>query len=178
MGKQIRFSFEKGGSFVADMLEDLAPVTCKVIWDAIEKPWTEKMINTKISGAQIETPYLPVSDDLVLPNENLWHFSNCGDIATISPFEYRECSIKGYLPLMVVYGSPKLYIPTVTHLAKQNIKRKDDGDTVRQRYKKNMLETCRANVFAQVVEENQEEMIKIGWRIRFEGIEGFTVERC
>ena len=43
MVKQIKIEFEKGGMLVADMLEDKAPVTCKVVWDVLEQPWTEKV---------------------------------------------------------------------------------------------------------------------------------------
>ena len=46
MAKQIRITFEKGGTFLADLLEDKAPVTCKVIWDALEQPVTEKFIHS------------------------------------------------------------------------------------------------------------------------------------
>lgn len=177
MGKQIRFTFEKGGILIADLLEDVAPITCNVIWNALENPWTELMNHSKISGAQIETPYLPVPETLKLPNENLWHFSKCGDVATISPFEYREMSIKGYLPLIIVYGSPDRYIPTIAHLQGNSIDRHYDGDSIRQLYKKSMLETCRANVFARVIKKDIKTVVEIGWRLRFYGLEGFTVER-
>jgi len=181
MGKQIRFSFEKGGSFVADMLEDLAPVTCKVIWDAIEQPWTEKMVNSNICGNMVETPYLPVPEDLVLPNENLWHFGKGGDVATVSPHEYREFSIRGYLPLLIVHGfsgpGESLGMPTIEHLAGKKIELKDDGDHIAQLFKKSMMETCRANVFAKVCKTNIPTMVKVCSRIRYDGIEGFTIER-
>ena len=38
MAKQIRITFEKGGSFLADMLEEQAPETCKLVWSMLEKP--------------------------------------------------------------------------------------------------------------------------------------------
>lgn len=50
MAKQIKITFEKGGSFVADMLEDEAPVTCRVIWEALESPWSEIFIHSNIGG--------------------------------------------------------------------------------------------------------------------------------
>lgn len=181
MGKQIRFTFEKGGILIADLLEDVAPITCNVIWNALENPWTELMNHSKISGAQIETPYLPVPETLKLPNENLWHFSKCGDVATISPFEYREMSIKGYLPLIIVHGYSgeglNLGVPTIEHLTGKNIELADDGDHIAQLYKKNMMETCRANVFAKVREEDLSIMLETCKRIRYQGIESFTVMR-
>lgn len=33
--KQIDVEFERGGKFVADLLEDQAPKTCKAVWDAL-----------------------------------------------------------------------------------------------------------------------------------------------
>ena len=44
MGKQIKFSFDKGDSFIVDLLEEEAPETCRIIWEMLEKPWREKMI--------------------------------------------------------------------------------------------------------------------------------------
>ncbi|MEG2217792.1 MAG: DUF3830 family protein, partial [Clostridia bacterium] len=60
MTKQIRITFEKGGSFVADMLEDKAHETCKAVWNALEHPWTEKFIHSNIAGFSLESPYFPV----------------------------------------------------------------------------------------------------------------------
>lgn len=99
MAKQIKITFEKGGCFVADLLEDKAPFTCRAIWEALEEPWTEKFIHSNIGGFMVESPYFPVSEVCYIPNENLWCFTNNGDLAVIVPAEYREMSIKGYLPL-------------------------------------------------------------------------------
>ena len=71
MAKQIKITFEKGGSFVADMLEDEAPVTCRVIWEALESPWSEIFIHSNIGGFMVESPYFPVPENLSLPTENL-----------------------------------------------------------------------------------------------------------
>jgi hypothetical protein len=35
LAKQISVEFEKGGKFVAALLDDEAPKTCKVVWDAL-----------------------------------------------------------------------------------------------------------------------------------------------
>lgn len=36
MGKQIKFSFDKGDSFIVDLLEEEAPETCRIIWEMLE----------------------------------------------------------------------------------------------------------------------------------------------
>lgn len=178
MAKQIRITFEKGGSFVADMLEDRAPVTCSVIWEALEKPWTEKFIHSNIGGFMVESPYFPVPEDLSLPTENLWCFTNNGDIAVIAPAEYREMSIRGYLPLCFsAWRREKL--PTLEKLTGIKIDvSHSTGEDVNQQYKKNMFETCRANVFARIPEERLEEAARVVERIRTDGIEGFTIQRA
>ncbi|MCD7909328.1 MAG: DUF3830 family protein [Clostridium sp.] len=178
MAKQIRITFEKGGSFVADMLEDRAPVTCSVIWEALEKPWTEKFIHSNIGGFMVESPYFPVPEDLSLPTENLWCFTNNGDIAVIAPAEYREMSIRGYLPLCFsAWRREKL--PTLEKLTGIKIDvSHSTGEDVNQQYKKNMFETCRANVFARIPGERLEEAARVVERIRTDGIEGFTIQRA
>lgn len=177
MAKQIKISFEKGGAFIADMLEDKAPETCRAVWDALEQPWTEKFIHSNIMGFMIESPYFPVKSSLELPLENLWCFTNRGDIAVIAPAEYREQSIKGYLPLCLSawQESPP---STLELLAGIPIDvSHDTGEHVNQQYKKNMLETCRANVFARIQEEQLDEAAAVVRRIRMRGIERFTMER-
>lgn len=178
MGKKIRISFEKGGSFIADLMEDKAPVTCRIVWDALERPWTEKFIHSNIMGFMVESPYFPVEDDLQLPLENLWCFTNNGDVAVIAPAEYREQSIKGYLPLCFSAWSSNL--PSTLELLagiKIDVSH-DTGERVNQQYKKNMLETCRANVFARIREDQLEEAAAVVRRIRMRGIERFTIERA
>jgi hypothetical protein len=174
--KQIRITFSKGGSIIANMLEEKAPVTCKVIWESLEKPWTEFIMNSNVSGHEIFTPYLPIPEDVKLPNENLRHFGHHGNVATVSPFEYRENTIKGYTPLMLVYGLRRLAPHQDLHSAKMNVDDEED-DNIKQLFKKNMMETCRANIFAQVREEDYETLFEIGRRIRYNGGEEFTIER-
>lgn len=178
MAKKIRITFEKGGSFVADMLEDKAPETCALVWNALEQPWSEKFIHSDIMGFMVESAYFPVPEDARLPLENLWCFSNNGDVAVIAPAEYREMSIKGYLPLcLTAWHSVKL--PTLEKLTGIKIDvSHDTGENVNQQYKKNMMETCRANVFARISPEQLEEASNVVERIRVEGMEGYTIERA
>ena len=178
MAKQIRITFEKGGTFLADLLEDKAPVTCKVIWDALEQPVTEKFIHSNIMGFMVESAYFPVPEDCQLPLENLWCFSNNGDVAVIAPAEYREMSIKGYLPLcLTAWHAVKL--PTLEKLTGIKIDvSHDTGENVNQQYKKNMFETCRANVFARIHADQIEEASNVVERIRTDGMESYTIERA
>ena len=177
MAKQIKIEFEKGGMLVADMLEDKAPVTCKAVWDVLEQPWTEKVVHSDIMGFCVESPYFPVSEELELPLEDLWCFTNNGDIAVIAPAEYRDMSIKGYLPFCISAWAEKP-IPTLELLTGRKIDiSHDTGEHVNQQYKKNMFETCRANVFARIKSEQIEEAAAIIRRIRTDGIEGITVSR-
>lgn len=177
MGKQIRITFEKGGSFVADMLEDKAPETCKLIWDMLEEPWSEKFIHSNYCGFCVESPYFPVPEDAKLPLENLWCFTNNGDIAVVTPAEYREDSIKGYLPLFFS-AWPARPLPTLELLTGKTIDvSHGTGEAVQQQYKKNLMETCRANVFARLKEADLEEAGAVVRRIRTQGIENFTIAR-
>ena len=158
------------------MLEELAPETCKVVWEALEQPWSEKFIHSNISGFCVESPYLPVKDNNI-PLENLWCFTNNGDIAVVAPAEYRELTIEGYLPLFFS-AWPAVALPTLELLTGKKIDiSHNTGEAVNQQYKKNMFETCRANVFARLSEDQLAEAAKVVRRIRTNGIENFTIER-
>ena len=177
MGKQIKFDFAKGGSFIVDLYEDKAPETCKIIWDMLEEPWSEKFIHTGCCGWMVETPYFPVPEDYVLPNENLIFAPQEGEVAVVSPAEWRENSIKGYLPLFFSAWASRP-IPTLELLAGKTIDvSHDTGESVQQQYKKNLMETCRANVFARLKESDLEEAAAVVRRIRTQGIESFTIAR-
>lgn len=177
MSKRIKIVFEKGEALIADMLEDSAPETCKLIWDVLETPISEKFIHSNISGFSLETPYFPVSQNNDLPLENLWCFTNNGDLAVVTPAEYREMSISGYLPLFLSAWSSN-QPSTLELLTGQKIDTSHStGESVQQQYKKNMQETCRANVFARIQEEQLEAAAEVVRRIRLGGIESFTIER-
>lgn len=175
MSKQLLFQFEKGGAFAVDLLEELAPETCRVIWDSLSNPWTEKFIHSGVCGWMIETPYFPVPEDYILPNENLIFAPQEGDVAVVSPAEWRENSIKGYLPLFIAHNGA---CPPLTHL--QGIKLSEEpenGEDFAWLFHKNMWETCRANVFARVTPHDMFYANQLMGRIRWHGIEGFTVSR-
>lgn len=175
MRKQIIFTFEKGGSFAADLLEDKAPETCRIIWDMLKEPWSEKFIHTGSSGWMIETPYFPVPEDYVLPGENLIFAPAEGDIAVVAPAEWRENSIKGYLPMFIAHNGA---CSPLTHLKGIMLSEEpDNGENFQWMFHKNMWETCRANVFARVTGHDRYYASQMMGRIRWFGIEGFTVKR-
>jgi hypothetical protein len=63
---RIRVEFEKGGAFVARLLEDEAPLTCKVI--RAHLPFAYRFHHSMVSGQAVVT--LP--PDLTVPRENQW----------------------------------------------------------------------------------------------------------
>ena len=87
-------------------------------------------------------------------------------------------SIKGYLPLcFTAWHAVKL--PTLEKLTGIRIDvSHDTGEDVNQQYKKNMFETCRANVFARIPAERLEAASDVVERIRTDGMEGYTIERA
>ena len=175
MARKLLFQFEKGGSFEVELYEDKAPETCRIVWEALEKPWTEKFIHTGVCGWQIETPYFPVPEDYVLPREHLWTFPKAGELALVSPAEWRENTIKGYLPLFIAHNGA---CSPLTHLMGIKLSEEpENGDHIRWKYMKNMWETCRANVFAKVTDHDMFYANQLMGRIRWFGIEGFTVSR-
>lgn len=175
MGKQIKFSFDKGDSFIVDLLEEEAPETCRIIWKMLEKPWREKMIHSGVCGWMIETPYFPVPEEYVLPNENLKFAPREGDVAVVAPAEWRENSIKGYVPMFIAHNGA---CSPLTHLLGIELsKEPDNGEHFTWKFQRNMWETCRANVFGRTCAHDRHIMNQIGGRIRWNGIDGFTVSR-
>lgn len=176
MGRQLKITFEKFGSVIADMLEEEAPVTCQVIWDSLEEPWSEKIIHSKLCGCMCETPYFPVPEDYILPNENLTFIGSEGEISVVAPAEWRENSIKGYLPMFFSHGS---FGSPITHLTGVVLEKRNlEKEALNWTYYKNMWETCRANVFAKVRDEDLETLKKACFSARYEDILDFTIERA
>ena len=63
---RIKVEFEKGGSFVARLLEDESPLTCKAIRSHL--PFAYRFHHSMVSGQALVT--LP--PDLTVPRENQW----------------------------------------------------------------------------------------------------------
>ncbi|MDE3000330.1 MAG: DUF3830 family protein [Gemmatimonadota bacterium] len=76
MARRIRLTFvAEGVSVDAELLEDEAPKTCEVVWDAL--PLEEEGIHAVYSGSEIA--YF-LSEDVVIPPENLTSRTLPGDI--------------------------------------------------------------------------------------------------
>ena len=79
MGKQFEIVFEKSGVVVvADLLEELAPITCENFWTSIATPHTETLYHGGETGPEIWC-YVP-SPKEELPYENSTVFPEHGDI--------------------------------------------------------------------------------------------------
>jgi hypothetical protein len=63
---RLKIEFEKGGTFVARLLEEEAPLTCKVIKASL--PFAYRFHHSMVSGQAVVT--LP--PDLTVPRENQW----------------------------------------------------------------------------------------------------------
>lgn len=76
MSRRIRLTFvDEGVSVDAELLEVEAPQTCRAVWDAL--PLEEEGIHAVYSGSEIA--YF-LSEDLVIPPENLTNHTLPGDI--------------------------------------------------------------------------------------------------
>ena len=95
MNKKIEIEFEKGGVFIASLLEDKAPKTCKVVWDNL--PLDGKVGHAIFSGKMM---YLVVDTKLEeLENARSFGFLP-GDITYLTPFYGRDT----HNEIAIVYG--------------------------------------------------------------------------
>ena len=86
MGKQFEIVFERSGEvFVAELLEDLAPITCENFWGAIAKPLSEDLHHGGETGPEIWCYVPPPGEEL--PYENSTVFPEHGDILY---YHYRQ----------------------------------------------------------------------------------------
>ena len=93
--KKIEIEFEKGGKFIAALLEDKAPKTCKVVWDNL--PLSGKIGHAYFSGKML---YLVVDTRFEeLENAKSVGFL-LGDIAYLTPFYGRDTPNE----IAIIYG--------------------------------------------------------------------------
>ena len=86
MGKQFEIVFEGSGAvFVAEMLEDVAPITCENFWNAIARPHTEALHHGGETGPEIWAFVPPPTEEL--PYENSTVFPEHGDVLY---YHYRQ----------------------------------------------------------------------------------------
>ena len=86
MPKQFEIVFEGSGAvFVAEMLENLAPITCENFWKSIAKPVHEDLHHGGETGPEIWCFVPPPAEEL--PYENSTVFPEHGDILY---YHYRQ----------------------------------------------------------------------------------------
>ena len=86
MAKQFEIVFgESGVVLVADLLEELAPITCGNFWNAIATPHTETLHHGAETGPEMWCFVPPPSEEL--PYENSTVFPEHGDILY---YHYRQ----------------------------------------------------------------------------------------
>lgn len=148
MVKKIVIEFERGGSVTATMLEDMAPETCRIIWDSL--PVDAKVLHAMWAGEEIFFDGFPISRDM--PLENATNNVKPGSVMTGASFWVRDgqpCFKKGQTTFAIFYG--------------------------KGRPRKAVDETIDLNYFAQV--DDVEKMVEIGRRIRVQGSERITIRR-
>jgi len=86
MGKQFEIVFSKSGVvLVADLLEELAPITCENFWNAIGGPHTDTLHHGAETGPEMWCFVPPPAEEL--PYENSTVFPEHGDILY---YHYRQ----------------------------------------------------------------------------------------
>ncbi len=86
MARQFEIVFEPSGAvFVADLLEDRAPITCENFWSAIAQPCTADLHHGGETGPEMWCFVPPPAEEL--PYENSTVFPEHGDILY---YHYRQ----------------------------------------------------------------------------------------
>ncbi len=148
MARQIEIEFEKGGKFVATLLEDKAPKTCEAVWDAL--PLENKIQHAMYSG------------------EGIFFFT-----PTIKFEELENPMVMGLLPGDIAFNTHwnhKLHLPP-TSIPQEIVI--IYGGCLPQDH----CGWIPCNYFAKIVEGNLSELKNIGKRIREQGMEKVTVRK-
>ena len=86
MSKEFEIVFESSGvAVVAELLEDLAPITCENFWNAIAEPVSEALHHGDATGPEMWCFVPPPAEEL--PYENSTVFPEHGDILY---YHYRQ----------------------------------------------------------------------------------------
>lgn len=128
MTKKFKFEFEGGGVLIADICEEAAD-TANLF--AEQCPRTMEMLHCVSACHEITTDDIPVSRPI--PEENLVHFGEIGDVATVSGNQsvtLTGLEKIGYTTLCFVYGP-------------------------HQRFQGTKVQTNRATVFARIHEDRK-----------------------
>jgi hypothetical protein len=149
MVKQIVIEFEKGGKFVADLLENEAPRTCKAIWDKL--PIVSDAQHAQYSGQLIFffTPTLRLDD---LENPKVMGLFP-GDISFNTHFLHK------------LHLTPALNVPQEMFITYGGCIPAD------------WCGPSPVNHFAKITQGSLEELAEIGKRTRREGFEKITMKK-
>lgn len=103
MTKGIILEFERGGTVLAELLEEKAPKTCKAILRAL--PVENKVVHAMWAGEEIFFDGLPLSEILEFENET--NNVEPGDIACISSYAIRAFAKKSITSFCIFYGKSR-----------------------------------------------------------------------
>jgi len=144
--KQIVFEFERGGKVVAELLEEKAPKTCKLILEAL--PFQNPVVHAMWAGEEIFFDGIPVPKTLDYENDT----NNIvpGDVACLSSPSFHNVphlADKGVTSVCIFYGIG--------------------------RPRRSVDATLDVNVFAKI--KDIKAITEVARRIRWEGSEKITI---
>lgn len=86
MGKKFKFEFEKGGTLIADACTQDAPNCVRIFEDLC--PHTFVVYHCCAAAHELTSDDVPIKEEM--PEENLCHFGELGDVATVSSNQSNE----------------------------------------------------------------------------------------
>ena len=109
MVKRIKLTMtETGTTVIAELLEEFAPVTCRILWDALAAPAMNRVIHAQWAGPEVVLE-LPEShrtfDPTTMPLENGTATPLPGDIGWHYNYRYeRHFTPEDYWNVAIFYG--------------------------------------------------------------------------
>lgn len=155
MAKKFKFSFERGGELVADACEKEAP-KCVEIFEKLcnrnKNGYTFVVYHCCSAAHELTSDDVPLYEEDVVPEENVCHFGEIGDVTTVSANQSNELvglAKAGYSTICWTYQLPQQFMGT-------------------------SYQTNRASVFAKI--RNDATLLReIGHRIHIHGEERCTM---
>ncbi len=98
--KQISLSYKDGPAAIATLHEKQAPVTCDLLWAALETPVTVTAFHAMFAGPEIMTGLPPAAqtfDPSAIPAENQTCFPGAGDVLWYFQAENQMRGLSGEL---------------------------------------------------------------------------------
>jgi len=107
LSRQIRIEFEKGGVVTARLLENEAPKSCKLIWDAL--PVQANVLHAMLNGEEVFLDTFPMPHEF--PPENEHAYVQPGDLGAAAPANHRvngKCTLpEGCIGFCLFYGAAR-----------------------------------------------------------------------